>query len=116
MAADVISTKVVNEILNDFSNEAMLEWQRRKLKGLNNALAWVKNNQGAKMLGLDVKEFVSQTAYEKLLCNEFKSFKEFDNYEPNEGDNDKNWYSCFYYENREGEKTKYLIDSIFLRQ
>uniref|UniRef100_UPI001304BD6B hypothetical protein n=1 Tax=Aquimarina sp. I32.4 TaxID=2053903 RepID=UPI001304BD6B len=116
MAADVISTKVVNEILNDFSNEAMLEWQRRKLKGLNNALAWVKNNQGAKMLELNVIEFVSQEAHEKFLNGEFKSYKEFDEFVLTDERKEDNWYTYFYYVKEENKKTKYLIDSIFLRQ
>ena len=77
---------------------------------------YAQNSDGAKMLGLDVKEFVSQTAYEKLLCGEFKTFEDFNSFVSTKNDDANNWYTCFYFEQEKNEKTKYLIDSIFLRQ
>ncbi|GGX11288.1 hypothetical protein [Aquimarina muelleri] len=120
LAGDVITTKVVNEIINEFENESLLEWERRKAKSLNSALAWVQSgNNGAKMLQLDVKEFVSQTAYEKLLCGEFKTLEKLDEFNRNRGTSKigikQNWYTCFYYTKEENGRIKYLIDSIFLR-
>jgi hypothetical protein len=119
MAADVMSTKVVNETLNEFTEDSLLAWEHRKIAGLNSALAWVQNgihkNNGARLLSIKAKEFVSQTAYEKLLCKEFKTFEEFDDFTPSMEDDYKNWYTCFYYVIEENGRTKYLIDSIFLR-
>ncbi|WP_438711141.1 hypothetical protein ACSTS3_21650 [Aquimarina muelleri] len=91
-----------------------------KAKSLNSALAWVQSgNNGSKMLQLDVKEFVSQTAYEKLLCGEFKTLEKLDEFNRNRGTSKigikQNWYTCFYYTKEENGRIKYLIDSIFLR-
>ena len=57
MAADVMSTQVVNEILNEFSETSLLAWEKAKQGGLNKALMYAQNSDGAKMLGLDVFSF-----------------------------------------------------------
>jgi hypothetical protein len=117
MAADVMSTKVVNETLNEFTEDSLLAWEQAKQDGLNQALMFVQHSQGAKMLGLKAEEFVSQKTHEKLLNCEFKTFKDFQNFIKSDiGDEKGNWYTYFYYEKVENEKIKFLIDSIFLRQ
>ncbi|WP_438711841.1 hypothetical protein ACSTS3_04630 [Aquimarina muelleri] len=117
LAGDVITTKVVNEIINEFENESLLEWERRKAKSLNSALAWVQSgNNGAKMLQLGFIEFVSQEAHEKVLRGEINNFDEFQNFTPSIASSiDKNFYTYFYIAKKENNKTKYLIDSIFIR-
>ncbi|WP_148639244.1 hypothetical protein [Aquimarina longa] len=116
MVADVISTKVVNEIINEFTEDSLLAWEQAKQGGLNSALAWVQTqNDGAKMLGLDFIEYISQSQYEMLLNNKFKTFKEFYDYSPNPEDNNKNYYTCFYYVKEKNGRKKYIIDSIILR-
>jgi ketol-acid reductoisomerase len=115
MAADVMSTKVVNETLNEFTEDSLLAWERAKQGGLNQALMFVQHSQGAKMLELKYLENVSQEAHEKLLNNEFKSLKEFNESTQNVDDIEKNRYTVFFYRKEQNENTKYLIDSIFLR-
>ncbi len=118
MAGDVISTKVVNEILNEFTEDSLLAWEQMKASGLKNALAFVQHSQGARMLGLDVIEYVNEKTYCKLLNNEFETFADFEEFLLNEerDGHESNWYTFFYYEKKENKKTKYLIDSIFIRE
>ena len=116
---EIISNQVALEIINEFTEEARLEWERRKLSGLNAARAWVQNGDkktvGAKILSLDFVEYKGQTAYEKLLNNEFKTLDEFSNFKDTaEDDKIDNWYTCFYYKETIGDYSRYLIDSIFL--
>lgn len=115
MTADVIATKVVNEIINEFTEESRLAWEHRKMAGLKSALTWVKNeNAGAKMLGLKVIEYVCQEAYEKVLCKEIKTLPELRDYEAPLDAGDNNYYTCFYYEKTENGREKYLIDCFVL--
>ncbi|WP_438712300.1 hypothetical protein ACSTS3_07935 [Aquimarina muelleri] len=115
MVADVIATQEVNKILNEFGETARQGFEAAKFKGLNNALAYVQNSQGAKMLQLGFIEFVSQTACEKLLRGEFSTFQEFQDYKSSPEDNYNNYYACFFYVKIENGRKKHLIDSIFLR-
>jgi hypothetical protein len=116
MAADVMSTKVVNETLNEFTEDSLLAWERAKQGGLNKALAFTQNSQGAKMIDLDSIEFLSQQAYEKLLKSDFKSLDELNDFNDNVNRNHvSQWYTCFYYTKKENNRKKFLIDSIFMR-
>lgn len=115
LAGDVITTKVVNEIINEFTEDSLLAWERAKQGGLNTALIYVQHSQGAKMIELSYKQDISQEQYEKMIKNEFVTFREFDDFISSKPDLKDNYYTCFYYLKIEGERKKYIIDSIFIQ-
>uniref|UniRef100_UPI0013050361 hypothetical protein n=1 Tax=Aquimarina sp. I32.4 TaxID=2053903 RepID=UPI0013050361 len=116
VAADVMSTKVAHEIINEFTEDSLLAWERAKQGGLNQALIFVQNSQGAKMLELNMIEFVSQEAHEDFLKGNIISYLDLLNYQPEEDSQGSNYYTYFFYTNKENAQKKYLIDSIFLRE
>ena len=69
MVSDVLSTQVVHEMLNDFSETSLLAWEQAKQGGLNQALAYAQNSQGAKKSELAYRQDISQEQYEKLIIN-----------------------------------------------
>ncbi|WP_438711145.1 hypothetical protein ACSTS3_21660 [Aquimarina muelleri] len=115
LVGDVITTKVVNEIINEFTEDSLLAWERAKQGGLNTALIYVQHSQGAKMIELSYKQDISQEQYEKMIKNEFVTFREFDDFISSKPDLKDNYYTCFYYLKKEGERKKYIIDSIFIQ-
>jgi Fe-S cluster biosynthesis and repair protein YggX len=115
MAADVMSTKVVNETLNEFTEDSLLAWERAKQGGLTKALAFAQNSDGAKMLGLKVFRDISQEAYEDLLKNKITMLTQLSDYAPINNNASDNFYAMFYFEKFSENTDKYLIDSIFIQ-
>ena len=115
MAADVMSTKVVNEMLNEFSETSLLAWEKAKQGGLNQALVYAQHSDGAKMLDLDYIPYISQEAHEEFLKGKITRYLDLLNYQPKE-DSKNNYYCYFFYKKTENGRNKYLIDSIFLRE
>ena len=116
MVADVISTEVVNGMLNDMSAYGKELIHVNKHNGLRAIENLFKGTIADELSDYLLETNISQEAHEKVMQGDIITFEELQGYKSEGGFNDNSYTYLIFITDRNTESEKYNIDAIYLQE
>ncbi|WP_438711851.1 hypothetical protein ACSTS3_04670 [Aquimarina muelleri] len=112
--ADVIATQEVNKIMNDVRDYNYELLQRAKLDGLSKLRLFLDMTYTDKLIGYDLFEDIPAETHCELMSGQIKTYKQILESKLDNKFSDKYYsYLVQIIDNKETERTTYIIDSIY---
>ena len=115
MVADVISTEVVNGMLNDMSAYGKDLIHVNKHRGLRAIENLFRGTMADELSDYILESEISQEAHNKVLNGEIQTIEELQDYRSNGGIDDNSYTYLIFITDRDTESEKFHIDAIYLQ-
>ena len=114
MVADVIATQEVNKIMNDVRDYNKLLLENAKIQGLSKLRLFLDMTYTDKLIGYDLFEDIPAETHCELMSGQIKTYKQILESKLDNKFSDKYYsYLVQIIDNKETERTTYIIDSIY---
>ncbi|WP_438711854.1 hypothetical protein ACSTS3_04685 [Aquimarina muelleri] len=114
MVADVIATQEVNKIMNDVKDYNYELLQRAKLGGLSKLRLFLDMTYTDKLIGFRLEEDIPYEIHCKVMSGQINTFEQIIASKLDNDFSDKYYsYLVQIIENKQTERSEYIIDSIY---